>query len=409
MRSRWRSLRALQLALEHEFFDEASTCYFILSDKCFRRDAYNDALGYLDEALALARRDGNRPYEWGVLAERTFPMWMLGRWDEAQETRAGFTQEQIDSGAMVLSLLESSMSIQIERGELDGARRCWRCSRVSRTRRTSRTCPATSDRAPRCSGPRDDSPMRSRTPSDHRGRPDARCRRAVDETGHRRGDRGGLALGNTAKAEELLLIDRGSPAGRRGRRYLDAQADALPRTHGRRRDWFRVRRGAPSASWACRSGSPSHCSSTASSTGDEAPLDEAREIFESLRRRRGSSGSMRVAPQAPRCTRELPELRHREPRGPEVLLRVRDAARGRLPGVRRRERAGREVLRRVRRDAHARGGRPARRLPAPRPQPSAGSSPSSSPTSSASRRSRRAATPRRCASSSPATSTPAGA
>ena len=115
-------LRALQLALEHEFFDEASTCYFILSDKCFRRDEYNDALGYLDEALALARgtetvRRNGRPRRADVSRCAC-----SGRWDEAQATRAEFTQEQIDSGGMVLSLLQSAVEIQIQRGELDGAR-----------------------------------------------------------------------------------------------------------------------------------------------------------------------------------------------------------------------------------------------------------------------------------------------
>ena len=54
-------------------------------------------------------------------------------------------------------------------------------------------------------------------------------------------------------------------------------------------------------------------------------------------------------PRARRCPRDLPELRHREPRGAEVLLRVRHDAGKRVPVVRRRERAGREVLRRVRR------------------------------------------------------------
>ena len=60
------------------------TCYFLLSDGCFRRDRYAEALGYLDEALALARKLGDRPYEWASLAERTYPLYMLGRWDEAQ-------------------------------------------------------------------------------------------------------------------------------------------------------------------------------------------------------------------------------------------------------------------------------------------------------------------------------------
>ena len=58
-----------------------------------------------------------------MLAERTYPLCMLGRWDEAQAASAEFTPEQIDVGGVVLSLLESAVEIHIQRGELDGARR----------------------------------------------------------------------------------------------------------------------------------------------------------------------------------------------------------------------------------------------------------------------------------------------
>src|SRR5439155_19859659 len=113
--------RALEIALDYDLANEAGNCYFNLSDQFFRRDQYADALGYLDEALALARKLGNRPEEWAVLAERTFPLCMLGRWDEAQATSAEFTQEQIDAGGTVLSLLQSGVEIHLQRGELESA------------------------------------------------------------------------------------------------------------------------------------------------------------------------------------------------------------------------------------------------------------------------------------------------
>src|SRR5439155_9982123 len=114
---------ALAIALANDLADDAGICYFILSDGCFRRDEYADALAYLDESLALARKLGNRPLEWGVLAERTFPLCMLGRWGEVLAVSDEFTQEQIDAGGVVLSLLQSAVEIHIQRGELDGARR----------------------------------------------------------------------------------------------------------------------------------------------------------------------------------------------------------------------------------------------------------------------------------------------
>ena len=114
---------ALALALENDLPEEAGTSYFILSDHCFRDDRYVDALGYLDEVLALSRRLGNRPHEWSVLAERTYPLAMLGRWDEALAARASFGPDEVNAGGVVLSLLQSCVEIYVHRGELDEARR----------------------------------------------------------------------------------------------------------------------------------------------------------------------------------------------------------------------------------------------------------------------------------------------
>jgi class 3 adenylate cyclase/tetratricopeptide (TPR) repeat protein len=113
---------ALELALENELFDEAARPYFLLSDRSFRHDRYREALAYLDESLALARRVGNRPYEWAVLSERTYPLLMLGEWDEVIATRGEFTQEQIDGGSVVLSLLQAAVEVYAHRGEFDEAR-----------------------------------------------------------------------------------------------------------------------------------------------------------------------------------------------------------------------------------------------------------------------------------------------
>jgi class 3 adenylate cyclase/tetratricopeptide (TPR) repeat protein len=114
---------SLEVALEHDLAAAASSCYFILSDRCFRTDRYTEALGYLDECLALARKLGNRPTEWATLAERTYPLLMLGRWDEVRATADEFTPEQVESGGVVLSVLQSGVEVHIHRGELNEARR----------------------------------------------------------------------------------------------------------------------------------------------------------------------------------------------------------------------------------------------------------------------------------------------
>jgi len=115
--------QALRLAVEHDIVQEAGTCYFWLSDRCFHRDAYDEALGYLDEALALTRRVGDRPGEWAVLAERTHPLHLLGRWDEVEATSDEFTQERWESGGLFLSLFEAAIEVNVHRGRLEDAHR----------------------------------------------------------------------------------------------------------------------------------------------------------------------------------------------------------------------------------------------------------------------------------------------
>jgi len=115
----------LELALEHDLAENALTFYFHLSDDSFRHDRYREALGYLEQSLALARRVGSRPFEWAVLAERLYPLWMLGRWDEAIEGREQFGEEQINSGGVVLSLLQAAVDIYVQRGELEQARQLY--------------------------------------------------------------------------------------------------------------------------------------------------------------------------------------------------------------------------------------------------------------------------------------------
>jgi class 3 adenylate cyclase len=112
---------ALEIALEHDLAEEVSTCYFLLSDRCFRTDRYADALGYLDEALTLDRKIGHRRYESGTLSERCYPLLMLGRWDEVLSVREEFTEEQLNSGSVILSLLQAGVEIYCRRGQLEEA------------------------------------------------------------------------------------------------------------------------------------------------------------------------------------------------------------------------------------------------------------------------------------------------
>ena len=116
------ALRKHQLALtrEHDLPDLETNALFNLSDLCFQRDRYEEALSYLHDALAVARRRGSRPGEWSVLGETTYPLFMLGRWDEALALFAEVPEERLHEGTTE-SFLSTITEIHIARGEVERA------------------------------------------------------------------------------------------------------------------------------------------------------------------------------------------------------------------------------------------------------------------------------------------------
>jgi class 3 adenylate cyclase/tetratricopeptide (TPR) repeat protein len=114
---------ALKLAREHALWEDAGRICIGLSDRCFTHDRYADALDYLEEGLAAARKLGSRLGEWSALAEMTYAFFMLGRWDEVLQAREELTQEQVESAAVVLSVLQAGVNVYIQRGKLDEAAR----------------------------------------------------------------------------------------------------------------------------------------------------------------------------------------------------------------------------------------------------------------------------------------------
>jgi class 3 adenylate cyclase/tetratricopeptide (TPR) repeat protein len=113
---------ALKISLEHDLHEKAGSAYFTLSDTCFRRDRYRDAAEYLEEALALARKTGDRLREWEVLSETTYPLYMTGRWAESMAAYQQIPEEQIASAGVLLGPLTSILEIHIHRGSIEQAR-----------------------------------------------------------------------------------------------------------------------------------------------------------------------------------------------------------------------------------------------------------------------------------------------
>ena len=113
--------QAREIALEHDL-EQLGSIYFNLSDAELYRDRHHDALVYLEQCLALARRRGHRLGEWASLAESTYPLYHLGRWDEALEQAAQIPEDHLQE-AVTLSLLETVAQIRIHRGDPEEARR----------------------------------------------------------------------------------------------------------------------------------------------------------------------------------------------------------------------------------------------------------------------------------------------
>ncbi len=111
----------LETALEHDLPLLAANTAANVSDLCFHRDRYSDSLEYLEQALALFRRGGSRVQEWFVLAEQSYALTMLGRWDEALARASELPgAELLDS--QMSSLVTGTLEIHLRRGDLDRAR-----------------------------------------------------------------------------------------------------------------------------------------------------------------------------------------------------------------------------------------------------------------------------------------------
>ena len=275
--------RALEIALEHDILDQAWVCYAWLSDGCFQRDEYVAALEYLDAGLALARKRGDRPHEWSGQSERTHPLVMLGRWDEAQAVIGEFTREQLDSGALLLSLLQSACEIHVERGELDEARDIFSLfSRLEESTDLQERSSFLSIRSAlrRADGLQAEALADGQEVVEMSGTTFGIASQAAKQ-GLVEALEAAFTLGESAKVEDLLALVESVPPGTRPP-YLDAQAKR-----------FRARQaGDPSGYTAAEAGFrdlglPFWLAVTllehAELTGDESLLAEARETFERLR------------------------------------------------------------------------------------------------------------------------------
>ena len=177
----------------------------------------------------MTQRVGNRPHEWAVLAEQTHPLTMLGRWEEAMEVSEEFGEEQVGSGGVFLSLLQSAVDIHVQRGELAVPADSSRCSRRSRTRPTSRTSAGYLGARAHCE--RAEGKLADALADAERTFEVSRplgVRHQSSKQGFRRGNRGCARPSATrARSKRCSPHDRGHRRRDRGRRFWMARRSAF--------------------------------------------------------------------------------------------------------------------------------------------------------------------------------------
>jgi tetratricopeptide (TPR) repeat protein len=110
---------SLKVALDHDLPTAAFRAYNNLAD-CFGQfDRYDDARECAENGIALARKVGNRAWEWRLMLESCASLVLLGRWDEAL-ARAG----ELDEANPIWPLYWATLGdLLVRRGEVEEARR----------------------------------------------------------------------------------------------------------------------------------------------------------------------------------------------------------------------------------------------------------------------------------------------
>jgi class 3 adenylate cyclase/predicted ATPase len=84
---------ALETAVEYDKPSAALRAYFNLGDTLGHGDRYEEAAEHVRNGVALARRVGNRYWEWSLLGQ-VYPLFALGRWDDLLASIAELPQEK---------------------------------------------------------------------------------------------------------------------------------------------------------------------------------------------------------------------------------------------------------------------------------------------------------------------------
>jgi tetratricopeptide (TPR) repeat protein len=216
--------QSLAIAREHDLHEREFNALFNLSDFSFARDRYEDALTYLSDGLELARRRGSRPFEWSALAETTYPLYMLGRWDDALRAFGEIPEGRLRDGNTG-SVMSSVLAIHLHRGDVAAA------SSLLALFEDAEASPDLQDRTMylgalagihRFEGRHHDA-ITLGVEASRLARTSASEAAQAIKQGLVEAIEAALELGDTTRAEELVASIEAVPPGLRSR-YLDAQA-----------------------------------------------------------------------------------------------------------------------------------------------------------------------------------------
>ncbi len=219
---------ALRVALENDKPSAALRAYNNLIDTATGADNYEEAQAQSERGLALARRMGNRYWE-RIILGYCYPLYSLGRWDEALLQMGELSIEDRVSARLAFDqgYVSFGTAIHVHRGDLDTA----------------------SERVAMFADFSDSSDVQERTDeacaqavlrlaqgdADGAVRFAKRAMEAIDSLGlwHYAvkealviGTEGALLRGDVGQAEEFLNVIESQPSGRRTR-FLQAQLDRL--------------------------------------------------------------------------------------------------------------------------------------------------------------------------------------
>ena len=114
---------ALRFSLEHDIGPASLRAYYNLIDRMGKTAAIDTAITLGAEGVALARRLGDRYWEWSLLSNVMYPLYVAGRWNEALQRAMEMPDPaELGSQRIILAAVALQGLIHLQRGDTAAAR-----------------------------------------------------------------------------------------------------------------------------------------------------------------------------------------------------------------------------------------------------------------------------------------------